>query len=273
MKALVFAAGLGERMRPLTDTTPKPLLLAGGKPLIEWHLEKLAAIGIREVVVNTSWLAEQFPRTLGDGSRWGIDLHCIYEGATPLETGGGLWNALPFLRDGDEAFIAVNGDVWTHYDFSRLPDEPAGDAHLVLVDNPPQHLRGDFALEPLSHRERGWGEGAGEANRSGDTEPSSGAARHPRSEASRGQALLPGGEGEKLTFAGIGVYRPSLFDDWRTVIGDAPGAGETPPRFKLAPLLRAAMARGAVTGEHHRGKWTDVGTPERLAELDARLKL
>mgnify|MGYP000857570842 CR=1 FL=1 len=250
MKALVFAAGLGERMRPLTDTTPKPLLLAGGKPLIEWHLEKLAAIGIREVVVNTSWLAEQFPRALGDGSRWGIDLHCIYEGATPLETGGGMWNALPFLRDRDEAFIAVNGDVWTDYDFSRLPDEPAGDAHLVLVDNPPQHPRGDFALYfPL---------------------PASGETVAKPGEGRIGEVASDGES--KLTFAGIGVYRPSLFDDWRTVIGDAPGAGETPPRFKLAPLLRAAMARGAVTGEHHRGKWTDVGTPERLADLDAALK-
>lgn len=234
MKALIFAAGLGERMRPLTDTTPKPLLPAGGKPLIEWHLEKLAAIGIREVVVNTSWLAEQFPQALGDGSRWGIDLHCIYEGATPLETGGGMWNALPFLRDGDDAFIAVNGDVWTDYDFSRLPDEPAGEAHLVLVDNPPQHPRGDFALRD-----------GGGVDSDGET---------------------------KLTFAGIGVYRPSLFDDWRDIIGNAPGAGETPPRFKLAPLLRAAMARGAVTGEHHRGRWTDVGTPERLAELDVSLR-
>ena len=261
MKALIFAAGLGERMRPLTDSTPKPLLLAGGKPLIEWHIEKLAASGIREVVVNTSWLAEQFPRALGDGSRWGLDLHCIYEGETPLETGGGMWNALPFLRDGDDAFIAVNGDVWTDYDFSRLPDEPIGDAHLVLVDNPPQHPRGDFAFAPLYRRERGWGEGSGEAKLSGDTEPSSGAARH----------LLPEGEG-KLTFSGIGVYRPSLFEGWRDIIGDAPGVDETPPRFKLAPLLRAAMARGAVAGEHHRGKWTDVGTPERLAELDARLK-
>ncbi|HET7127355.1 MAG TPA: nucleotidyltransferase family protein [Lysobacter sp.] len=234
MKALIFAAGLGERMRPLTDTTPKPLLLAGGKPLIEWHVEKLAAIGIREIVVNTSWLAEQFPRALGDGSRWGIELHCIYEGGTPLETGGGLWNALPFLRDGDDAFIAVNGDVWTDYDFSLLPDEPNGDAHLVLVDNPSQHPRGDFALR-----------GDGNVESDGDS---------------------------KLTFAGIGVYRPSLFDDWRAVIGDAPGTDETPPRFKLAPLLRAAMARGAVTGEHHRGRWTDVGTPERLAELDVMLR-
>jgi MurNAc alpha-1-phosphate uridylyltransferase len=233
MKALIFAAGLGERMRPLTDTTPKPLLPVGGKPLIQWHLEKLAAIGIREVVVNTSWLAGQFPRALGDGSRWGIDLHIVYEGKTPLETGGGMWNALPFLHDGDDAFIAVNGDVWTDYDFSLLPDEPVGDAHLVLVDNPPQHPRGDFALRD-------------DGSIASDGEP-------------------------RLTFAGIGVYRPSLFDDWREIIGDALGADETPPRFKLAPLLRAAMARGAVTGEHHRGKWTDAGTPERLAELDAAL--
>ena len=249
MKALIFAAGLGERMRPLTDTTPKPLLVVGGKPLIEWHIEKLAAIGIREVVVNTSWLAGQFPRVLGDGSRWGIDLHCIYEGATPLETGGGMWNALPFLRDSDEAFIAVNGDVWTDYDFSLLPDEPSGDAHLVLVDNPPQHPRGDFALHfPL---------------------PASGESVAKPGEGQIGEVVSDGDS--KLTFSGIGVYRPALFDGWREIIGDALGADETPPRFKLAPLLRAAMARGAVTGEHHRGKWTDVGTPERLAELDAGL--
>jgi MurNAc alpha-1-phosphate uridylyltransferase len=250
VKALIFAAGLGERMRPLTGTTPKPLLLAGGKPLIEWHVEKLAAIGIREIVVNTSWLAGQFPRVLGDGSRWGIDLHCIYEGETPLETGGGMWNALPFLRDGDEAFIAVNGDVWTDYDFSLLPDEPNGDAHLVLVDNPPQHPRGDFALHfPL---------------------PASGEMVAKPGEGQIGEVVSDGDS--KLTFSGIGVYRPSLFDDWREIVGDAPGADETPPRFKLAPLLRAAMARGAVTGEHHRGRWTDVGTPERLAELDAVLR-
>ena len=260
MKALIFAAGLGERMRPLTNATPKPLLVAGGKPLIEWHLEKLAAAGIREIVVNTSWLAEQFPRTLGDGSRWGIDLHCIYEGETPLETGGGMWNALPFLRDDDEAFIAVNGDIWTDYDFTLLPDEPTGDAHLVLVDNPPQHPQGDFALLPLSPACGGEGRGEGDSGIVIDSHS------HPN-------PLPPAGEGERrLTFAGIGVYRPALFDDWRAVIGDATGANETPPRFKLAPLLRAAMARGAVTGEHHRGKWTDVGTPERLAELDAALR-
>ncbi|MFC5569694.1 N-acetylmuramate alpha-1-phosphate uridylyltransferase MurU [Lysobacter yangpyeongensis] len=233
MKALIFAAGLGERMRPLTDHTPKPLLSAGGKPLIVWHLEKLAASGVREVVINTSWLAEQFPAALGDGERWGLRLHFSYEGPTPLETGGGMWNALRLLSGADEPFLAVNGDIWSDYDFGRLPRDPDGDAHLVLVDNPPQHPQGDFAL-------------AGEGGVHGDG-------------------------AQRLTFSGIGVYRPALFAHWREIIGDAPGADARPPRFKLAPLLRAAMAQARVTGEHHRGRWTDVGTPQRLAQLDAEL--
>src|SRR5688572_579684 len=145
MKALVLAAGLGERMRPLTLHTPKPLLEAGGKPLIAWHLEKLAAIGVREVVVNTSWLAARFPRVLGDGSRWGLRLHYSHEGDTPLETGGGMLHALRLL--GDAPFLAVNGDIWTDFDFRDLPREPAGEAQLVLVDNPPQHPDGDFVLD------------------------------------------------------------------------------------------------------------------------------
>jgi MurNAc alpha-1-phosphate uridylyltransferase len=254
MKALILAAGLGERMRPLTNTTPKPLLHAGGKPLIAWHLEKLAACGIRDVVVNTSWLAPQFLEVLGDGARWGLQLHFVHEGPTPLETGGALWNALPLLADSPNApFLAVNGDIWTDYDFDRLPRDPAGDAHLVLVDNPPQHPHGDFAFDDAEGRLHGaW----------------------PTDEIEvRGDAVPLRADGaRKLTFAGIGVYRPALFDGWRDVIGDAPGAHETPPRFKLAPLLRAAMANGAVTGEHHRGRWTDVGTPERLAQLDATLR-
>ncbi|HVR82312.1 MAG TPA: nucleotidyltransferase family protein, partial [Luteimonas sp.] len=134
---------------------------------------------------------------------------------------------------GDAPFVAVNGDIWTDYDFARLPHEPDGNAHLVLVDNPPQHPHGDFLL--------------GNDGRV----------------ASDGEA--------KLTFAGIGVYRRALFDGWRDIIGNAPGVDEEPPRFQLAPLLRAAMARGAVSGEHHRGRWTDVGTPQRLAQLDAEL--
>lgn len=232
MKALILAAGLGERMRPLTEHTPKPLLQAGGKPLIAWQLEKLAATGVREVVINTSWLADQFPQALGDGARWGLRIHYSYEGPTPLETGGGMHHALSLL--GGAPFIVVNGDIWCDYTFTGLPREPVGDAHLVLVDNPAQHPRGDFALDERGHLH-------------GDREP-------------------------RLTFSGIGVYRSSLFDRWREVIGDVPGVEQTPPRFKLAPLLRAAMANGRITGEHHHGDWTDVGTPARLAELDARLR-
>lgn len=232
MKALVFAAGRGERMRPLTEATPKPLLEAGGKPLIAWHLEKLAAIGVREVVVNTSWLAAQFPAALGDGARWGLRIHYSHEGETALETGGGMLHALPLL--GDAPFIAVNGDVWTDYDFAALPREPAGDAHLVLVDNPSHHPRGDFAL----------GVDGRVAN---DGDP-------------------------RLTFAGIGVYRPALLHDWRIPIGNTPDSRISPPRFPLAPLLRDSMQRGRVTGERHAGTWTDVGTPQRLTRLDAVLR-
>ena len=232
MKALVLAAGLGERMRPLTARTPKPLLEAGGKPLIGWHLEKLAAAGVDEVVINTSWLADQFPQALGDGARWGMRIRYSYEGPDPLETGGGMWRALDLLGR-DDAFIAVNGDIWSDVDYARLPSAPAGDAHLVMVDNPAHNPSGDFALD-------------------GDRLASDG----PR----------------RLTFSGIGVYRASLFERWCEVIGTADGAERDPPRFKLAPLLRAAMARNAVSGEHHRGRWTDVGTPQRLADLDAILE-
>lgn len=231
LKALIFAAGKGERMRPLTEHTPKPLLAVGGKPLIVWHLEKLAALGVREVVVNTSWLADRFAPALGDGARWGLRLHYSYEGAEPLETGGGMLQALSFL--GEAPFLAINGDIWTDFDLARLPTAMPGLAHLVMVDNPGHNGRGDFAL------------------RDDGTVQSDGA--------------------EKLTFAGIGVYAPALFADWRTVIGAVPGVEQTPPKFKLAPLLRAAMGRGQVSGEHHCGRWTDVGTPERLAELDATL--
>ena len=231
MKALIFAAGLGERMRPLTDTTPKPLLRVGGKPLIEWHLEKLAALGIRDVVVNTSWLADQFPAALGVGARWNLRLHFAFEGDTPLETGGGMLNALPLL--GDAPFLLVNGDVWTDVDFATLPRAPRGLAHLVMVDRPPQATHGDFALDA---------DGCVRAD--GD---------------------------HKLTYAGVGVYRPQLLDGWRATIA-TPTLAIGKPKFPLAPLLRAHMARGAITGEHHRGRWTDVGTPERLARLDAELR-
>ncbi|MBS0193973.1 MAG: nucleotidyltransferase family protein [Proteobacteria bacterium] len=243
MKALIFAAGKGERMRPLTERTPKPLLEAGGKPLIVWHLEKLAAMGVREVIVNTAWLADRFPAVLGDGSHWGLRLRYSHEGAEPLETGGGMLHALRLLREGvpaDAPFLAINGDIWTNFDFASLPREPSGLAHLMLVDNPPQHPRGDFGVTADGRL-------------------------HPYPDSPAVSPL------RALTFAGIGVYRPAILDDWRAVIGDAAGAALEPPRFPLAPLLRAAMTRGTVTGAHHAGAWTDVGTPQRLAELDARL--
>ncbi|PZO08630.1 MAG: mannose-1-phosphate guanylyltransferase [Lysobacteraceae bacterium] len=227
-RALVFAAGKGERMRPLTEHTPKPLLAVRGKPLIAWHLEKLAALGVLDVVVNTSWLADRFAPALGDGAQWGLRLHYSHEGNQPLETGGGMLHALPLL--GDAAFIAVNGDIWCDHDFTSLPDQPAGLAHLVLVDNPGHNAAGDFALS--------------------------------------GTQVQSDGE-TRLTFAGIGVYRPAILARWRDVVGETVGAGQVPPRFKLAPLLRAAMRADAVSGEHYRGAWTDVGTPERLAALDA----
>lgn len=233
MKALIFAAGLGERMRPLTNHTPKPLLAVAGVSLIEWHLQRLAALGITDVVVNTSWLAMQFPEKLGDGSRWNLRLHYLYEGPVPLETGGGMHNALPLL--GDAPFLAVNGDIWSDFDFATLPQEPEGHAHLVMVDNPLQHPRGDFILEPDG-------------------------------------TLRDNGEHPRLTFAGIGIYRPQLLRHWQTVIGNADGSMETPPRFKLAPLLRAAMADRTISGQHHQGRWTDVGTPERLQQLDVQLQ-
>ena len=220
-------------MRPLTDHVPKPLLRAGGKPLIVWHLEKLAGIGVREVVINTSWLADQFAPALGDGSQWGLRLHYSFEGREPLETGGGMLHALEILGP-DAPFMAINGDVWSDYDLAHLPRDPEGQAHLVMVENPEHHLDGDFSLD-----EDGKARVAGTA---------------------------------PLTFAGIGVYRPALLRTWGEVINDDEGTLHRPPRFKLAPLLRAAMARGLVTGEYHRGQWTDVGTPQRLDELDAALR-
>ena len=142
--ALILAAGLGERMRPLTDTTPKPLLEVHGKPLIVHHIEKLAAAGVNYIAINTSHLADQFPDVLGDGSRWGVRLRYSYEGPTPLETGGGMLKALPLL--GNDPFIVVSADIWSDIDYAALPWQPNGVAHLVMVPNPDFHPKGDFAL-------------------------------------------------------------------------------------------------------------------------------
>jgi len=218
--ALIFAAGLGERMRPLTDHTPKPLLKVGGKPLIEWHLEKLAAIDVRYVVINTSHLADQFPDALGDGSRWGLRIRYAYEGPTPLETGGGMLNALPLL--GPEPFIAVSSDIYSDYDYAALPLQPAGLAHLVMVPNPDWHVTGDFVLN--------------------------------------GDQLGENGEGQRLTFGNIGVYRPQFLQ------------GQHPGRFKLLPLYQQAMRNRQLTGERYDGFWRNLGNPAQLNELDTHLR-
>ncbi|KAB7623761.1 N-acetylmuramate alpha-1-phosphate uridylyltransferase MurU [Alkalilimnicola sp. S0819] len=176
MKAMILAAGRGERMRPLTDHTPKPLLAAGGRPLIEHHVLALRRAGVDELVVNLAWLGEQIRDYLGDGERYGLRIRYSPEGERGLETGGGIYRALPLL--GDAPFWVVNGDIWTDYDYQRLPVEPPGLAHLVLVENPAHNPRGDFAL------------------RDGQVRP----------------------EGEPgLTFSGIGVYRPALFADCEPV--------------------------------------------------------
>lgn len=192
--ALVFAAGLGERMRPLTERTPKPLLPVGGKPLIEWHLEKLAAAGVHYVVVNTSHLAEQFPDALGDGARWGLRIRYAYEGPMPLETGGGMRNALPLL--GDEPFIAVSADIYSDYDYTQLPAEPEGQAHLVMVPNPDWHAAGDFVLR------------GGHLH---DEPP-----------------VVDPSHGERLTFGNIGVYRPAFVRD------ELPGRFKLLPLYQRA---------------------------------------
>lgn len=216
--AMILAAGRGERMRPLTDRVPKPLLEAGGQPLIGHHLAALARAGVRDVVINHAHLGAKIEAALGDGAAYRLRIRYSPEEAA-LETGGGIFRALPLL--GPAPFIVVNGDVWTDFDPARLHLAESDLAHLVLVDNPTHHPAGDFVLEGDRVRDAG---------------------------------------GPRLTFGGLGVYRPTLFD------GCAPG------RFPLAPLLRSAMATGRVGGEHHRGLWVDVGTPERLAALDRALR-
>ncbi|MBK5399004.1 MULTISPECIES: N-acetylmuramate alpha-1-phosphate uridylyltransferase MurU [Pseudomonas] len=220
MKAMILAAGKGERMRPLTLTTPKPLVRAGGIPLIEYHLKALAVAGFTEVVINHAWLGQLIENYLGDGSQYGVRIQYSPEGE-PLETGGGIFRALPLL--GDEAFMVVNGDIWTDYDFSVLHQPITGLAHLVLADNPAHHPTGDFSLIDGQVR---------------DGQPDT----------------------ATLTYSGIAVLHPQLFD------GCSAGA------FKLAPLLRKAMADGQVTGEHLNGHWVDVGTHERLAEVETLLE-
>lgn len=215
MKAMILAAGRGERMRPLTDETPKPLLRVAGKPLIQWHVEALQATGFTELVINHAWLGAQIESQLGDGSQFGVRIVYSPEGGHALETGGGIYRALPLLREStaDDPFLVINSDVLTDFDLRQLPTQTDGLAHLVLVSNPAHHPQGDFLLKEETVRNLG--------------EP-------------------------RLTFSGIGIYRPQLF------------AGCEAGAFPLAPLLVDAMQQGQVSGQFHTGMWLDVGTQERL---------
>lgn len=233
MKAIVLAAGRGERMRPLTDTTPKPLLALRGKPLIEWHLEALARGGVRELVINTAWLEERIVERLGDGARFGLAIRYSLEGRDhggALETAGGLKKALPLLAlQPDEPFWYVAADVFAPgfvFDAQALQARTRAPrlAHLWMVSNPPQHPGGDFGIDPAA------------------------------------QLATAGAAGERFTWSGIGAFRAAFVDELMTDLAVGTKA-------KLRPYLDAAIAQRRLGASHWRGDWADVGTPERLAAL------
>jgi len=219
MKAMILAAGRGERMRPLTDTLPKPLLKARGRTLIDYHLEKLAAAGVREVIINHGRLGRQIEQAVGTEC-YGMKIIYSAEGDEPLDTGGGIFRALPLLGTGP--FILVNADVWSDMDYARLPQALDAHAHLVLVPNPAHHIDGDFALKGR---------------------------------------YISLDDGPRHTYGGMGVFQAALFDEC------------SPGRFPLAPLLRQAASHDLLTGHLYEGRWLDIGTPERLHELEQSLKL
>ena len=246
MKAMILAAGRGERMRPLTDFTPKPLLKVGGKPLIVWHLERLAKAGFKDIVINHAHLGHMIEAALGNGAQWGLSIHYSPE-VVALETAGGIANALHFLTENGtkrEPFLVVNGDTFTDFDFANLTHRPTPSpfkaegggegkivqnlAHLVLVGNPPQHPNGDFAIEFKSQSD----------------------------------GMLKNSGKQMLTFSGVGVYHPDLFAG---IVKGQPA--------KLAPLLRKAIDNNAATAQYYQGVWHDIGTSERLKKLDNDLKI
>ena len=247
MKAMLLAAGRGERMRPLTDRTPKPLLVAGGKPLIVWHLEKLAAAGITEVVINHAWLGEQIPAALGDGSAYGVHITYSAEGEA-LETAGGIARALPLLTrdEPDNApFAVISSDAWSDLDYARLTEVAQrlaageGDCWCLMVDNPGHHRGGDFALDNGHLKLAGTADKASAgSDRQATTSP----------------------KADALTYAGIGVFTPAMFRD----IADG-------TRAPLRPWLEKAITAGRALGDHHQGRWFDIGTPARLEDLDRLL--
>ncbi len=215
--AMILAAGRGERLRPLTDSTPKPLLTAGTSSLIEHHLHKLSDAGYSDIVINIGHLGQQIIDSLGDGSCYRLNIHYSDERDEVLETGGGIFKALPLLKS--EEFLVINGDIWTDFNFAVLPEKIKGSAHLVLVENPPHHPQGDFSLQKDFLIEK--------------------------------ENSLP-----SWTYSGIGIYSHTLFD----------GCAEE--RFPLAPLLKQHIAGNRVTGEIFTGKWFDIGTRQRLEELN-----
>jgi len=229
MKAMVLAAGFGERLRPLTETTPKPLLKVGNKPLIQYHIENLVSAGVRELVINTSWLGDQIEAFLGDGSRFGVDISWSRE-EEPLETGGGIRRALPLL--GSEPFLLINGDIWTDYPLVDLVNRPWSedmDAHLVLVPNPMHHLDGDYSLNGLSGDQKGIQ-----------------------------KVSYPRKDEEAFTFSGLSIMRPDIFAMYSS-------ASE---KFPLRNVLESGINAGCVSGELFQGAWWNIGTFERLQALN-----
>ncbi|GAA0785045.1 MULTISPECIES: N-acetylmuramate alpha-1-phosphate uridylyltransferase MurU [Pseudomonadati] len=235
MKAMILAAGRGERLRPITDTLPKPLVAVNGKPLIEYHLEKLAAIGIKQVIINHAWLGHLLPETLGNGERWGLSIQYSAE-TEALETAGGIKQALSLL--GTEPFLLLNGDIF----IDELPDialalrilnQQQADAYIWFVENPAHHPQGDFSLDANSH--------------------------HTHFETD--SASLVKLEGElKFTYSGMGIYHPQMF------------AGLAEGSQPLGPLLRQSIAQEQIYGHCLSQYWCDVGTIARLDALNARLK-
>lgn len=219
MLAMILAAGRGERMRPLTDTLPKPMLPVCGKPLLQYHVEALARAGFTELVINHARFGERIEAWFANGAAFGVQIRYSAEGDDPLETGGGIKRALPLLGDGP--FLVVNGDTWTDFPLETLKTTPVGQAHLVMVGNPAHHPQGDFSLQN------------GKVSVSGEP---------------------------RYTFSGIGVYRSSLFSAIEKQV------------FPLAPLLRRAMEQGEISGEFYPGRWFDIGTPARLAQLEEYLE-
>ena len=224
MKAMILAAGRGERMRPLTDTCPKPLLKVAGVPLIEHHLRNLKQAGITDIVINHAWLGEQIEQYFGNGEKFGVSIVYSAEHGGALETAGGIIKALPLL--GDEPFVIVNGDVFCDFDFKQLPILQVDElAHLILVTNPEHNVKGDFGFN--------------------------------------GSALTYdvnlANANEKFTYSGLGVYHPNLF------------AGLAIEKAPLAPILIKAMEQGYISGTLHSGLWSDIGTPERLEQINKQL--